>query len=135
MSNYALDANTISYYLRENAGVIEKLSAAIVNGDLVVVAPIAYYEVKRGLVAIGSTKRQAKLEEFCSLFPVGQSDVAVFDKAAEIYKQLKDDKAIIEDADILIAAFCKRYGFTLVTHNVKHFGRVTGLNFVDWITV
>jgi tRNA(fMet)-specific endonuclease VapC len=99
----------------------------------VVVAPIAYYEVRRGLVAIGSIKRQNKFDEFCSLFPVGQSDVAVFDIAAEIYKQLKDDKTLIEDADILIAAFCKRYGFTLVTHNAKHFGRVVGLNFVDWV--
>jgi predicted nucleic acid-binding protein len=135
VSNYALDANTISYYLRENAGVIESLNSAIVNGDSVVVAPIAYYEVKRGLVAVGSVKRQIRFEEFCSLFPVGQSDVAVFDIAAVIYKQLKDDRAIIEDADILIAAFCKRYGFTLVTHNAKHFTRVAGLSLIDWVTV
>jgi predicted nucleic acid-binding protein len=135
MNKYALDANTISYYLRENFGVIEKLNATIVNGDLVVVAPIAYYEVKRGLVAVASVERQGKFKEFCTLFPVGQSDITVFDIAAEIYKQLKDDRAIIEDADILIAAFCKRYGFTLVTHSTKHFSRITGLDFVDWVTV
>jgi predicted nucleic acid-binding protein len=134
VSGYALDANTISYYLRENAGVIEKLNAAIVNDDVVVIAPIAYYEVKRGLVAIGSSRRQEKFDEFCALFPVGQSDVAAFDIAANIYKQVKEDKAVIEDADILIAAFCIRYGFTLVTHNAKHFSRVEGLDFVDWVT-
>ncbi|MDR3315980.1 MAG: hypothetical protein LBS98_05845 [Coriobacteriales bacterium] len=68
------------------------------------------------------------------MFPVGQADVAVYDIAAQIYKQLKDDKALIEDADILIAAFCKRYGLTFVTHNAKHFGRVSDLSIVDWVT-
>jgi len=134
MSGFALDANTISYYLREDQGVIDGLSATIANNESVVIAPIAYYEVKRGLVAIDSIKRQDKFNEFCVLFPVGQADVAVYDIAAQIYKQLKDDKALIEDADILIAAFCKRYGLTLVTHNAKHFGRVSNLSIVDWVT-
>jgi predicted nucleic acid-binding protein len=134
MSSYALDANTISYYLRENKGVIDSLESALQNGDTVVIAPIAYYEVKRGLVAIDSQKRLDKFERFCELFPVGQSDTVAFDQAALIYKQLRNDKALIEDADILIAAFCMRYELTLITHNVRHFERIHGLSFIDWVS-
>jgi predicted nucleic acid-binding protein len=134
MSGYALDANTISYYLRENKGVVDSLKSALQNGDTVLIAPIAYYEVRRGLVAIDSQRRLGEFEKFCKLFPVGQSDTAVFDRAALIYKQLKSNKALIEDADILIAAFCMRYELTLITHNVKHFERIPGLSFTDWVS-
>jgi predicted nucleic acid-binding protein len=32
----------------------------------------------------------------------------------------------------LTAAFCKARGFTLVTHNTKHFEHVSGLRYCDW---
>ncbi len=38
----------------------------------------------------------------------------------------------IEDFDLLIGATAKEYGFTVVTHNVKHFNRIEGLSVEDW---
>jgi predicted nucleic acid-binding protein len=38
----------------------------------------------------------------------------------------------IEDADILIAAFCLYNNYILVTDNTKHFINIKGLNTVNW---
>lgn len=39
MSVYALDSNIISFYLRENASVIENIEKAISNGNVIVIPP------------------------------------------------------------------------------------------------
>jgi tRNA(fMet)-specific endonuclease VapC len=45
---------------------------------------------------------------------------------------MRDQKSLIEDADILTAAFCLNHGFTLVTNNTGHFQAIPGLRFCDW---
>jgi len=37
------------------------------------------------------------------------------------------------DADILIAAHCIVNGYTLITHNTKHFENIEGLLLENWI--
>ncbi len=55
-----------------------------------------------------------------------------WDEAARIYAALKQRGKIIDDADILIAAYCIVSGFTLITANVRHFERIEGLQWVNW---
>ena len=50
MSVYALDSNIISFYLKGNETVIENIEKAISEDHTILIAPIAYYEVKRGLL-------------------------------------------------------------------------------------
>ena len=52
--------------------------------------------------------------------------------AAGIYAELKKMQRRVDDADILIAAFCKCWKFSLVTNNTKHFAHIQGLTIVDW---
>lgn len=132
MSVYALDANIVSYYLKENALVIGHIEEALIAGDEIVIGPIAYYEVRRGLLALGSPERLRKFERFCQMFSVGRLDNQILDTAADIYVDLRKQGRIIADADILIAAYCINNSFTLVTGNVKHFEYVQNLHFVDW---
>ena len=96
------------------------------------IAPIAYYEVRRGRLATDSERRMRKFEELCEMFMVGQLDNSILDIAATIYANLRAIGRIIDDADIFIASFCIRHGFTLVTNNVKHFTNIDGLIFEDW---
>jgi len=132
MSVFVLDANIVTFYLKENRRVIENIERTVIAGDELLVAPIAYYEVRRGLLAIGSVRRMKKFEDFCVMFAVGQLDNSILDISADIYVKLRTIGRIIDDADILIAAFCISHGFTLVTNNIKHFDNITGLNMVDW---
>ncbi|MCL2510575.1 MAG: type II toxin-antitoxin system VapC family toxin [Bacteroidales bacterium] len=132
MSVYVLDTNIISFYLKGNEVVINNFTRVLANGDSILVAPIAYYEIKRGLLAVDSQKRLKIFEDFCKLFGVGLLDNKVLDVAANIYAEQRRIGRMMEDADILIAAFCKYWTFPLVTNNTKHFSYVSDLTLFDW---
>jgi len=133
MSIYALDSNIISFYLKGNVAVIKNMEEAI-NGDhTLVIAPIAYYEVKRGLMLINAAKQLRKLESLCELFPVGELGDYLLEEAANLYVQERKAKRNTEDADIFIAAFCLHNDYILVTDNMKHFQNIGGLHTVNWV--
>ena len=132
MNIYVLDTNIISFYLKGNEVVTSNIIRALANGNSILVAPIAYYEIKRGLMAVGSQKRLKEFEKFCELFGVGQLDNRVLDIAAGIYAEQRRMGRMIEDADIFIAAFCIYRSFSLVTNNSKHFEYIPDLALVDW---
>ena len=58
------------------------------------------------------------------------------DEAAEVYSHIRAEleKAgkLIGPNDLLIAAIAIANDVMLVTHNVREFGRVSGLKFEDW---
>ena len=57
--------------------------------------------------------------------------------AARIYAQLRADLerrgTPLADADLRIAAIALAHGFTVVTGNIRHFGRVPGLPVENWL--
>jgi len=133
VSVFVLDSNILSFYLRQNQKIIDKVQETLLDGHEVLISPIAYYEVKRGLLAIRAEKRLKEFASLCKILGIGQLDNSLLDLAADIYLELRDKKQTIEDADILTAAFCKSHDFTLVTHNEKHFANMSGLHYCDWI--
>jgi len=134
VSIFVLDSNILSFYLRQEQQVIQKVKNELMDGNEVIIGPIAYYEVKRGLLAIKAEKRLKEFDALCQILSVGQLDNSLLDFAVNIYCDLRDKKKTVEDADILIAAFCICHGFTLVTHNTKHFEAISGLRYCDWKT-
>jgi tRNA(fMet)-specific endonuclease VapC len=85
---------------------------------------ITRYEILRGL--------KARFEEQCQasvVFPLSDEIVV---RAAEIYGDLHKRGALIEDADILIAATALVHGLALVTENPSHFGRIQDLIVEGW---
>jgi tRNA(fMet)-specific endonuclease VapC len=133
VSVFVLDSNILSFYLRQNQQIIDKVQNSLLDGHEVLIGPIAYYEVKRGLLAIKAKKRLKEFAYICRILGVGQFDNSLLDLAADIYSELRDKKQTIEDADILTAAFCISHDFTLVTHNGKHFENISGLQYCDWL--
>ena len=134
MSVFVLDTNIVSFFLRQNQHIINKIQDTFSAGDEVLISPIAYYEVKRGLLAIKAEKRLTEFAAICKVMGVGQLDNSLLDIAADIYSELRKQKISIEDADILTAAFCRKHDFTLVTHNFIHFKDIPGLVCCDWVT-
>ena len=134
MANYCLDTNVISDILRRQSEVMRRLNEALDRDDKLFIPSIVYYEVVRGLKAAGKTRMLEDFNKFYSnakhLF-LDCDDLVTINKAVEIYIQLRKGQ-LIEDNDIYIAAISMVNGCTLVTSNVHHFGRVEGLNFVNW---
>ena len=132
MNVYALDPNTISFFLRGNTVVIASIEKAINEGNSIVIPPFVYYEVKRGLKFINATKKMREFEALCKLFPVGELSDYMLEKSIDIYIQERKAGRNTEDADIFIAVFCIHNDYILVSDNINHFKKITGLNVVNW---
>jgi predicted nucleic acid-binding protein len=132
---FGLDACTLSFAMKDNPVVKQNLNNAEQNGNDIVIPPIAYYEVKRGFMAINATKRMSDFVKICKDYPVGQMDHSILEEAANIYAEIKPKGINIDDNDIYIAAYCKVHGLTLITNNTRHFGNISGLALADWSVV
>ena len=133
MKKYALDSNILSYLLKGNEAVLAKVEAETAAGNEVFIPPIVYYEVKRGLLAVNATAKMELFLDFCAENMVGHIGREVLDVAADIHAAFRKIGRGADDADILIAAFCVVHGYTLVTHNTKHFEGIDGLQIEDWV--
>jgi predicted nucleic acid-binding protein len=132
MTVYALDTNIISYFLRKNQDIIERISIIRQRGDKIVIPAIVYYEVRRGLLSINATAKIAAFEQFCKTFDVETITRETLDTAAIFYAHLKNTGLLLEDADLLIAAFCTSHGYTLVTNNTRHFEHIDTIKLENW---
>jgi tRNA(fMet)-specific endonuclease VapC len=129
-----LDTNTISCYFRGQAQVVARLQA--VRPADVGVPAIVEYELRFGLLRLpeeAATPRLAALTQLLrpmQRLPFDSECAAV---AARLRAQLEATGQPIGPHDTLIAATALRHQATLVTHNVREFSRVPGLQWVDWI--
>jgi len=130
---FALDTNIISYILNKDVEIVKRYHKEIREGNKFIIPPIAFYEVKRGLLAKGLKTKQQVFDDFCQYIPVGDFSFPILLKAAEIHALLQQQGNLIEDGDIFIAAYCIINGFALVTNNIRHFERINELKLINWI--
>ena len=130
---FALDTNIISYVLNGNSTLAGKLESVTRSGDNVVIPLMVYYETKRGLLANNATAKMQVFDKLCLRISVYDLTVYDMNTAATIYADRKRKGRMIDDSDLLIAAQCVTQGYTLVTHNTKHFEDIDGLQVVDWV--
>lgn len=99
----------------------------------IAIPAIVFYELESGVArSHAAARRREQLRELVStvrLLPFG-SDEAV--ASARLREDLEKRGCPIGPLDTLIAGTAMAAGATLVTHNTKEFGRVTGLRVVDW---
>ncbi|MCL1852259.1 MAG: PIN domain-containing protein [Peptococcaceae bacterium] len=131
MSILALDSNIISYLLKGDENIADRIEKETGDGHEIVIPPIVYYEIKRGLLASNASKKMKIFETLCVDTIVGEIDRAVLDVAATIHADLRKAGTPLDDADILIAAYCVRNEYILITHNTKHFEVIDGLEHTD----
>lgn len=128
---YLLDANVVLDYFRERGNVAANL-LAVPPGELALPA-IAAYEIWVGVMGSQNpARRRAQYEHFLSEVPVLDFDAATGRKAAELRHALERNGESIGPLDTLIAGSALAHGASLVTRNVREFGRVPGLNVVNW---
>ena len=133
MTTYAMDANIISYLLKDYPAVYENYDRAVAGGNRCIIPPVSYYEVKRGLLFSGATTKANDFDVLCRELGVGDMSVPVWNEAARLYAGNRRAGNTVEDADLFIAAFCLVNDYTLVTNNTKHFENINGLQYVNWV--
>jgi len=132
--NYIIDTNIITALMKNHDNVKTKAQEVILTGNNIFINGISYYEIKRGLLLNDAYKQMDFFEKICIQFDLLFFDkVNIFDKAAEIWADLKEEGFTIEDADILIASIAHSMNSVLVTDNVKHFENIEDLIIENWI--
>ncbi|MFQ4143754.1 type II toxin-antitoxin system VapC family toxin [Chlorogloeopsis sp. ULAP02] len=130
---YLLDTNIVSYILKRNITVDNKLREANIRGEEVFISCITYYEVKGGLLAVNATRQLAEFNQFIRKYGVlFLDDIEMIEKACEIQVSLKKRGISLEDADILIAATAITRGLILVS-NDSDMQRVDGISVENWL--
>jgi tRNA(fMet)-specific endonuclease VapC len=131
MKYYALDTNIVSYYLGKNTQIMDKVDAVLTANDSIVIPPIVYYEIIRGLIHIKAVAKLKIFENLC-FNGIGIMDKDLFDIAVSLYNNLRGKGYTIGDNDILIAAYCLKHNLILITNNTKHFENIDGLVAENW---
>ena len=130
--NYLLDTNACIAFLRQRESLIKRKLATIGFHSVVLCAPVKaelYYGAQR------SAKPEANqriLTEFFANFV----SLPFNDQAAEEYgrvrAQVERQGEPIGPYDLMIASIAPANNVTLVTHNTREFGRISGLQIEDW---
>jgi tRNA(fMet)-specific endonuclease VapC len=129
---YALDANFIFEFLRLNPTLRTKFEEAVENGNSFVIPVYVNYEVMRGFRHVSASRKASAYKALRANCPVVDLSQIAWELAEEIWASLRSNGKTVDDADILTAAQCIQHGYTLVTHNTKHFEFIDGVKFVDW---
>jgi len=133
MNRYLLDTDVISFYLRGQAGVVQRVAQYLQYHPQLEPSVISYYELRRGLVQVGATRRLQTLEIFVAQCRVWEISAEVAREASTIAGQLGAVGSRLDDADVLIGATARTLGIGVATGNVRHFSRISELEVVNWL--
>ena len=95
---YALDTNIITAMLKDDEAVNDKADLVTNNGHELNIPPIVDYEIRRGLLAQKLEKTLRKFDRLEQSIDIGEFNLRVWRKAAQIYAELrKKGKPIGDD--------------------------------------
>ena len=131
---YMLDTDTCIFLLRGGSPVLEARAQSVPIQQQVMSA-VTYAELTYGVQSSAASKRkqnQSVLDNFALHLAVLDWPQEAAQHYAEIRLDLKKRGAQLGAADLMIAAHARAMGATVVTNNVKDFGRVKGLQVENW---
>ena len=131
MKGYLLDTSICVSLFRGNLQVAARLNE--VGLENCFISPIVVAELLFGAYRSKLVEQNLKqTREFISelqVLPIEDSLETYAQERARLWGEGKK----IEDFDLLIGCAAKAAGLTIVTHNVKHFNHIEGLDILDWI--
>lgn len=131
MKQYLLDTNICAYLFRGKYGIEDRIRKAGLRNCHISI--ITYAELYYGCKLSDDFDYNFQvLSEFCdNIDIIGIEEV--IDYFATEKAKLKETGNLIEDFDILIGATALQYNMTLVTENVRHISRLSGIDVENWI--
>lgn len=119
-----LDTDMASYVVKGHSATLETKFASL-PADQVCISAVTRAELLYGLKRLAPEHRiNLVVHQFLRLMPVFAWDSDAADYYADIRHQLVSEGQPIGELDMMIAAHALAAGATLVTNNVRHFGRI-----------
>jgi tRNA(fMet)-specific endonuclease VapC len=134
MGMYLLDTNIVSYWMRGDGRLIEKIknfSPADLSLSTITLAEI-YYGIEKSPVK--KRERRLKIERIKSQLEIYPFNERAAIKYGGIRVTLEKQGQPISERDLQIAAIALANKLCLVTHNIKEFGRIAKLKVEDWVS-
>lgn len=137
MAIYLLDTNVLSSIIKKSAegqAQWEKLRRLLRENALLIISPVVYYEIARGLYKVQAETKVAFLEKLISLLEWRDFSRTTWDKGAKLWAKCRRSGTITGegiDKDILIAAQALEHGATVITNNIRHF-EYLGVDYETW---
>jgi len=131
MKGYLLDTSICVFLFREYQTVTQRLNEIGYNRCFIIDVVLA--ELRYGAFKSDFVEDNLKLiDDF-----VKKVRVLPFADSIDVYAKekvrLKNSGKPIEEFDLLIGSAAKAAGLTMVTHNVKHFSHIDGIEIEDWV--
>jgi tRNA(fMet)-specific endonuclease VapC len=135
VTTYLLDSDIAIELLRgRNVHVPAQLASR--NRNAIFLSTVTVAELMFG--AVKSRKSQESIticRRSCSAFQLVEVDREAGERSGFIRADLEGRGERIGAYDVLIAGIALARGHVLATHNVREFGRVTGLQIEDWAAI
>jgi tRNA(fMet)-specific endonuclease VapC len=129
---YLLDTNTCIRHLNQRSEAITQHFVSVSDSQIaicsIVKAELYFGAAKSRMSETTLLRQRAFAERFVSL-PFDDMCAAQY---ARIRADLELAGTLIGSNDLLIASIALANGLILITHNLREFGRVTGLQLEDW---
>ncbi|WP_254173276.1 type II toxin-antitoxin system tRNA(fMet)-specific endonuclease VapC [Planktothrix pseudagardhii] len=130
---YLLDTNICIYIIKQKP-ISVKQRFEVINSSDIGISIITLGELEYGAAKSQNPSRNRKtLAIFCAPFEIvglNQEDAQIF---GNIRADLESRGQPIGSYDLLIAAQALSRGLTVVTNNVKEFGRINKLKIENWV--
>jgi len=133
---YVLDTNAVSALMKGDARVVRNLSRAA-RADVFLPQPVIA-ETAYGIQRLPRSRRreglQARFDLVRGELPRASWSDEVSESFAVIKARLERTGKRIEDFDVAVAAHAVASGAVLVTANIQHMVRISGVAIQDWST-
>ncbi len=134
MIRYLADTNILGYFARNAQGPLQAHMLKAMQKQEVAISAITRAETRYGLGLLNPhDKRRTSIGLLLQEYPVMAWTTDAAGRYGEIASNLQLTGKTIGVMDTQIAAHALAENLILVTHNMRHFERVTGLKLEDWM--
>ncbi len=131
---YLLDTNIVSYYLRRVSPALEERLSEGLKRRNVAISAITRAELRFGQMGLpAQDRRRPLIDSFLLRLPSLEWSSEAADRYGDLKHTLKTQGTPIGELHTQIAAHALAEKLILVTHNIRHFEKISGLKLEDWM--
>ena len=132
MKEALIDTDILSYYLKGNQKVIEKVVEYLKIYPTLNISTITYFEVLGGLEYKKASRQIKDFKSFvlnCNVYNIDKESITI---SAKEYGRLRRKGITIGSPDLLIAGIATKNNSVLVTNNENHYKPINKLKIENW---
>lgn len=128
---FLLDTDTIIYNLKGKEEIRRNLQDHLEEPMKISVITLMelYFGAYKSKKITGNLSKVRKIENAFEIISTGSECAEIF---GMLKASLKESGNLLDDFDLIIASCAMTNNLTLVTNNIKHFGRIDGLKLTNW---